>query len=98
MAPLMIQNIQRAESLNTMFVNVTSRRNVNNTQDVVNEKLRYFITSRLTADVEPINISLITEKDILEFINKLTTNKATGHDGSSALIPLEASHSRRQNP
>ena len=48
--------VQIAESLNTMFVKVASRLNVNNTQDVVNEKLRYFITSRLTADVEPFNI------------------------------------------
>ena len=69
-----------------MFVNVASRLNVNNTQDVVNEKLRYFITSRLTADVEPFNIHQITDKGILEFINKLTTNKSTGHDGLSARV------------
>ena len=72
--------VQIAEPLNTMFVNVASRLNVNNIQDVVNEKLRYFVTSRLTADVEPFNIPQITEKDILEFINKLPTNKSTGHD------------------
>ena len=69
-----------------MFVNVASRLNVSNTQDVVNEKLRYFITSRLTADVEPFNIPQITEKDILKFINKLPTNKSTGHDGLSARV------------
>ena len=65
---------------------MASRLNVNNTQDVVMEKLRYFITSRLTADVEPLNIPQITEKDILEFINKLPTNKSTGHDGLSARV------------
>ena len=69
-----------------MFLNVSSRLNVNNTQDVVNGKLRYFITSRLTADVEPCNIPQITEKDILELINKLSTNKSTGHDGLSARV------------
>ena len=50
-----------------MFVNEASRLNVKNPQDVVNEKLRYFITSRLTADVELFNIPQITEKDILLF-------------------------------
>ena len=69
-----------------MFVNVASRLNVSNTQDVVNEKLRYFITSRLTADVEPFNIPQITVKDVLEYINKLPTNKSTGYDGLSARV------------
>ena len=69
-----------------MFVNVASRLNVNSTQDVVNEKLRYFITSRLTTDVEPFNIPQITEKDILESKNKLPTNKSTGDDGLSARV------------
>ena len=78
--------VQIAESLNTMFVKVASRLNVNNTQDVVKEKLRYFITSRLTADVDPFNIPQITEKDILEFITKLPTNKSTGHDCLSARV------------
>ena len=36
--------------------------------------------------MEPFNIPQITEKDILEFINKLPTNKSTGHDGLSARV------------
>ena len=36
--------------------------------------------------MEPFNIPQITAKDILEYINKLPTNKSTGHDGLSARV------------
>ena len=36
--------------------------------------------------MEPFNKPQITEKDVLEFINKLPTNKSTGHEGLSARV------------
>ena len=44
------------------------------------------VPPRLTADMEPFNILQITEKHILEYINKLPTNKSTDHDGLSARV------------
>ena len=77
---------------------MASRLNVNNTQDVVKEKLRYFITSRLTAYVEPLNVLQINEKGILEFINKLPTNKSTGHDELSARVLNQIDCTSFRNP
>ena len=76
-----------ANELNEYFVNILEQIGNNNDAgvDFENTKLKNFVHSRLNVDTV-YNISLLTIKQTIAIIDKISSNKASGYDGLSVRV------------
>ena len=76
-----------ANELNEYFVNILEQIGNNNDAgvDFENTKLKNFVHSRLNVDTV-YNIPLLTIKQTIAIINKISRNKASGYDGLSVHV------------
>ena len=76
-----------ANELNEYFVNILEQIGNNNDAgvDFENTKLKNFVHSRLNVDTV-YNIPLLTIKQTIAIIDKISSNKASGYDGLSVRV------------
>ena len=76
-----------ANELNEYFVNILEQKGNNNDAgvDFENTKLKNFVHSRLNVDTV-YNIPLLTIKQTIAIIDKISSNKASGYDGLSVRV------------
>ena len=76
-----------ANELNEYFVNILEQIGNNNDAgvDFENTKLKNFVHSRLNVDTV-YNITLLTIKQTIAIIDKISSNKASGYDGLSVHV------------
>ena len=75
-----------AETLNSFFIDIINEiksdgNEINQPIEFHDDKLERFVSSKIHDQCYEFNIPLITEKDVRQIIDKLSSNKATGPDG-----------------